>query len=145
MEFVLIPAGEFEMGSPSDEEGRDSDEGPVHRVTIENASYMGRYEGTQKQWRDIMGDNPSYSKGDDNLPVENVSWSGVQDFIKKLNEKEGTDKYLLPSEAEWEYACQAGTTTRYSFGDSESELGDYAWYDDNSGYKTHPVGKKKPN
>jgi hypothetical protein len=99
MEFVLIPAGEFEMGSPSDEEGRDSDEGPVHHVNIEKAFYMGRYEVTQKQWCAIMGDNPSYFKGD-NLPVETVSWGDVQEYIKKLNEKVGTDKYRLPSEAE---------------------------------------------
>jgi formylglycine-generating enzyme required for sulfatase activity len=117
MEFVLIPAGKFEMGSPSDEEGRYSDEGPVHPVNIEKAFYMGRYEVTQKQWRAIMGDNPSGFKGYD-LPVETVSWDDVQEFIKKLNEKEGTDKYRLPSEAEWEYACRAGTTTRYSFGGS---------------------------
>jgi formylglycine-generating enzyme required for sulfatase activity len=144
MEFVPIPAGEFEMGSPSDEQGRWSDEGPVHHVNIENAFHMGRYEVTQKQWREIMGDNPSHFKGDD-LPVERVSWNDVQEFIRKLNEKEGTNKYRLPSEAEWEYACRAGTTTRYSFGDFESKLGDYAWYGDNSGDKTHPVGQKKPN
>ncbi|RCV64719.1 Formylglycine-generating enzyme, required for sulfatase activity, contains SUMF1/FGE domain [Methanophagales archaeon] len=144
MEFVPIAAGEFEMGSPSDEEGRYSDEGPVHHVNIEKAFYMGRYEVTQKQWRAIMGDNPSYFKGDD-LPIETVSWDDVHEFIKKLNEKEGTGKYRLPSEAEWEYACRAGTSTRYSFGDSESKLGDYAWYGDNSGAKTHPVGQKKPN
>ncbi|NIA12025.1 MAG: SUMF1/EgtB/PvdO family nonheme iron enzyme [Nitrospiraceae bacterium] len=144
MEFVLIPAGEFDMGSPSDEKDRYSDEGPVHRVTIKNAFYMGRYEVTQKEWREVMGNNPSYFKGDD-LPVEKVSWNDVQEFIRKLNEKEGTDKYRLPSEAEWEYACRAGTTTRYSFGDDESKLGDYAWYYDNSGDKTHPVGQKKPN
>jgi formylglycine-generating enzyme required for sulfatase activity/Tol biopolymer transport system component len=143
MEFVPIPPGEFEMGSP-DEEGRDTDEVPVHHVAIKKAFYMGRYEVTQNQWREIMGDNPSSFTGDD-LPVETVSWDGVQEFIKKLNEKEGTDKYRLPSEAEWEYACRAGTTTRYSFGDSESELGGYAWYDKNSDGKTHPVGQKKPN
>jgi formylglycine-generating enzyme required for sulfatase activity len=168
MEFVLIPAGEFEMGSPSDEEGRYSDEGPVHHVNIENPFYMGKYEVTQQQWRAIMGNNPSWFTGDDNLPVEQVSWDDVQEFIKKLNEKEGTTKYRLPSEAEWEYACRAGTTTRYSFGDSKSELGDYAWYAENSGSrspkkgdffvydeddwienrwkgKTHSVGQKRPN
>jgi formylglycine-generating enzyme required for sulfatase activity len=144
MEFVTLLAGEFKMGSPSDEEGRYSDEGPVHHVNIGNAFYMGKYEVTQKQWREIMGDNPSHFKGDD-LPVDKVSWNEVQEFIKKLNEKEGTDKYRLPSEAEWEYACRAGTTTRYSFGDDESELDDYAWYSENSDGKTHPVGQKKPN
>ena len=155
MEFVLIPAGELDMVSPFD------------HVTISNAFYMGKYEVTQKQWREIMGSNPSYSKGDD-LPVENVSWNDVQEFIRKLNEKEGTDKYRLPSEAEWEYACRAGTTTLYCFGDSESKLGEYAWYAENSGSrppkkddylgynmddwmnnkwngKIHSVGQKKPN
>ena len=144
MEFVPIPAGEFEMGSPSDEERRRSEEGPVHHVNIEKAFYMDRHEVTQKQWREIMGDNPSWLTGDD-LPVEQVSWDDVQEFIKKLNEKEGTDKYRLPSEAEWEYAARAGTTTRYSFGDDKSKLGDYAWYIENSDGKTHPVGQKKPN
>jgi len=132
------------MGSTSDEEGRSSTEGPVHHVNIGYAFYMGRYEVTQKQWRETMGDNPSHFKGDD-LPVEGVTWDDVQEFIKKLNEEEGTNKYRLPSEAEWEYACRAGTTTRYSFGDSESKLGDYAWYTENSDKKTHPVGQKKPN
>jgi formylglycine-generating enzyme required for sulfatase activity len=145
MEFVPIAAGEFEMGSPLDEAGRWIDEGPVHHVNIENAFYMGRYEVTQQQWHEIMDDNPSGFTGDDDLPVERVSWDNVQEFIEKLNEREGTDKYRLPSEAEWEYACRAGTTTRYSFGDSESELGDYAWYNYNSESKTHPVGQKKPN
>ncbi|MBU4492329.1 MAG: formylglycine-generating enzyme family protein, partial [Euryarchaeota archaeon] len=101
MECVLIPAGEFNMGSPAGEEDGDSDEGPVHSVKISNAFYMGKYEVTQKQWREIMGNNPSYFKGD-NMPVEQGSWDDVQEFIKKLNEKEGTNKYRLPSEAEWE-------------------------------------------
>jgi formylglycine-generating enzyme required for sulfatase activity len=144
MEFVSIPAGEFNMGSPSNEKGRIVNEGPVHHVKISNSFYLGKYEVTQKQWRDIMGNSPSYFKGD-NLPVEQVSWNDTQDFIKKLNEKEGVNKYRLPTEAEWEYAARAGTETRYFFGDDESKLGDYAWYDANSGSKTHEVGKKKPN
>lgn len=144
MEFEQIPAGEFDMGSPSNETGRNKDEGPVHHVKISNAFYLGKYEVTQKQWRDVMGTSPSNFKGD-NLPVEQVSWDHVQDFIKKLNEKEGGGKYRLPTEAEWEYAARAGTTMRFSFGDNDSMLGDYAWYDANSGNKTHDVGQKKPN
>ncbi|WP_406670714.1 formylglycine-generating enzyme family protein [Methanolobus sp. ZRKC4] len=144
MEFVLIPAGEFEMGSPLYEEDRYDNEGPVHEVTIGQAYYFGKYEVTQEQWGEVMGDNPSYFDGDSN-PVEKVSWNDVQEFVKKLNNMEGTNKYRLPSEAEWEYACRAGTTMRYSFGDSVSDLGEYAWYKNNSGSKTHPVGQKKPN
>lgn len=144
IEFILIPAGEFDMGSPPYERDRVPMEGPVHRVKIPRAFYMGKYEVTQKQWYDIMGNNPSRFKGDD-LPVEMVSWYDIQEFIQRLNEKEGTDKYRLPSEAEWEYAARAGTTTMYSFGDNPSELGDYGWYGKNSNYTTHPVGQKKPN
>jgi formylglycine-generating enzyme required for sulfatase activity len=144
IEFVLIPSGEFDMGSPASEVGRYDNEGPVHQVKLANAFYMGKYEVTQKQWREIMGNDPSYYKGD-NLPVEQVSWNDVQDFIKKLNEKEGGGKYRLPSEAEWEYAARAGTTTRYSFGDDESKLGDYEWYYAQGEGKTHDVGQKKPN
>jgi len=144
MEFMKIPAGEFMMGSPSGEEGRyDDDEGPVHKVTIEESYYLGTYEVTQKQWREVMGNDPSNFKGDD-LPVEKVSWNDVQEFIEKLNEMEGTNKYRLPSEAEWEYACRAGTTTRYYFGGDDSKLKAYAWYSSNSD-ETHPVGQKKPN
>ena len=141
MKFTLIHAGEFYMGSEAND-----DEKPVHKVKINNPFYLGTYPVTQREWKAVMGDNknPSHFKGDD-LPVELVSWVEVQKFIKKLNEKEGTDKYRLPSEAEWEYACRAGTTTRYSFGDSESELDDYAWYDENSDDEMHPVGQKKPN
>ncbi|MEQ9730187.1 MAG: SUMF1/EgtB/PvdO family nonheme iron enzyme [Candidatus Methanoperedens sp.] len=144
MEFVLIPAGEFDMGSPESEKDRDGNEGPVHHVKISKAFYMGKYEVTQKQWREVMGNDPSNFKGD-NLPVESVSWNDVQEFIKKLNEKEGTNRYRLPSEAEWEYAGRAGTTTRYSFGDDESKLGEYAWYAMNSGSRTHEVGQRKSN
>ncbi len=144
MEFVLIPAGKFIMGSPSDEQGRWDAEGPVHKVTIKNPFSMSKYPVTQKQWIAVMDYNPSQFK-DEERPVENVSWNDVQDFIKKLNEKDSTGKYRLPSEAEWECACRAGATTRYYFGDNESELGDYVWYNENSGSETHPVGLKKPN
>jgi formylglycine-generating enzyme required for sulfatase activity len=143
MEFVLIPAGEFDIGSKNETERWDV-ENPVHRVNISKAFYMGKYEVTQKQWRDVMGNNPSSFEGD-NLPVETVSWNEVQEFIKKLNEKEGSNKYRLPTEAEWEYAARAGTTTPHFFGNNESKLGDYAWYDSNSYRVTHDVGQKKPN
>jgi len=144
MELVLIPAGKFKMGSPSGEVGRYRNEIPMHYVTIEKAYYLGKYEVTQKQWSEVMGDNPSNFNGDD-LPVEGVSWYDVQDFVNKLNEREGTDKYRLPSESEWEYAIRAGTNTQYSFGDNASDLEDYAWYSYNSGKKTNPVGQKQPN
>jgi len=91
-----------------------------------------------------MGNNPSYFKGD-NFPVEKVSWDDVQAFIKKLNEKEGKNKFRLPTEAQWEYACRAGSNIRFSFGSSESDLKRYAWYDSNSGRRSHPVAQKKPN
>ncbi|MDQ1252616.1 MAG: hypothetical protein QG646_1738 [Euryarchaeota archaeon] len=144
MKFVLIPAGKFTMGSPLEEQGRYDDEGPAHQVTIKNSFYMGKYPVTQKEWKEVMENNPSNFKGT-YRPVECVSWEDVQEFVKKLNEKESTDKYRLPSEAEWEYSCRAGTQTRYSFGDDKSKLNEYAWYGNNSGSETHPVGYKKPN
>ncbi|MBE9517687.1 MAG: SUMF1/EgtB/PvdO family nonheme iron enzyme [Bacteroidetes bacterium] len=160
IKFIPIPAGEFMMGSPPDEKDRlDYEfnsqsfgiggiifeiEGPIHPVTITKPFYLGIHPVTQKEWKQIMGKNPSGFKGD-NLPVEKVSWEDVQKFINKLNEKESTGRYRLPSEAEWEYAARAGTTTRYSFGDDESELEDHAWYLENSENKTHPVSQKKPN
>ena len=140
MKFALIPAGEFMMGS--DEYGNEQ---PVHKVKINKSFYLGIYPVTQREWKAVMGENPSRFKGDDYLPVEQVSWKDVRDFIKKLNLKEGANKYRLPSEAEWEYACRAGTTTRYYFGADEGKLGEYAWHNGNSGSKPHPVGQKKPN
>jgi len=139
VKFVLIPAGEFMMGSKEYYE-----EKPVHRVKISKPFYLGIYPVTQREWKEVMGSNPSYFKGD-NLPVDNVSWHDIQEFIKNLNQKEGANKYRLPTEAEWEYAARAGTKTRYSFGDDESKLGDYAWYDSNSVGKIHEAGLKKPN
>jgi len=139
MKFALIPEGKFVMGSEEFEWSK-----PVHNVKIQTPFYLGMYPVTQQEWKAIMGNNPSKFNGND-LPVESVSWNDVQDFIKKLNEKEGTNKYRLPTEAEWEYAARAGTTTRYSFGDDDSELGEYAWFNKNSDDKTHPVGEKKAN
>jgi formylglycine-generating enzyme required for sulfatase activity len=145
MTFVLIPAGAFQMGSPVGEADRIDDE-RRHRVTISQAFYLQTTEVTQGQWQKVMGDNPSsfYACGKD-CPVENVSWSDAQAFIKTLNKLEQTDKYRLPTEAEWEYACRAGNPGRFCFGDDEAELAAYAWFLDNSGKKTHPVGRKKPN
>jgi formylglycine-generating enzyme required for sulfatase activity len=144
MTFALIPAGKFQMGSEGP--NADEDENPVHPVRISQAFYLGTTEVTQEHWKAIMGkdNNPSDFKGDD-LPVETVSWNDTQKFVRQLNAKEGGGKYRLPTEAEWAYAARAGTTTAYSFGDDASELGKYAWYDGNSGGKTHPVGQLKAN
>jgi formylglycine-generating enzyme required for sulfatase activity len=140
MKLAWIPPGTFQMGS--NDSDRD-DEKPIHTVKITKGFYMGVYEVTQEQYQKVMGTNPSYFKGS-NLPVEFVTWNDVVEFCKNLSQKEGKT-YRLPTEAEWEYACRAGTTTKFSFGDDESQLGDYAWYDENSGDKTHSVGEKKPN
>ncbi|MEW6238077.1 MAG: formylglycine-generating enzyme family protein [Candidatus Omnitrophota bacterium] len=143
----LIPAGTFMMGSPESEAGRSSNEGPQHQVTITNPFYMGKYEVTQTQWQAVMGSNPSYNPiEDNNLPVERVSWNDCQTFIQKLNAL-GQGTFRLPTEAEWEYACRGGTTTRFYWGDdtSYSQIGNYAWYNGNSGGETHGVGAKLPN
>ena len=115
-------------------------------MRITKPFYLGKYLVTQEQWEAVMGNNPSNFKGPKN-PVEEVSWDDCQQFLDKLNDKIGPAEASsqLPSEAQWEYACRAGSTTRYCFGDDESGLGEYAWYDGNSGGKTHPVGEKKPN
>ena len=116
MTFVRIPAGTFTMGSPADEPGRDNDE-TQHQVTISRPFSLQTTEVTQGQWKTVMGGNPSYFKDcGDPCPVEQVSWNDVQEFIRKLNEREGTNKYRLPTEAEWEYAARAGTTTPFHTG-----------------------------
>ena len=156
MKFVLIPAGNFTMGSQLSPEqvarrfGGEAeffeDEHPPHPVEITKPFYLQTTEVSQGQWEKVMGNNPSRFKdcGDD-CPVEQVSWDDAQEFISKLNQLEGTNKYRLPTEAEWEYACKAKTETAYSFGDESDKLGEYAWFTDNSGGQTHPGGKKKPN
>jgi formylglycine-generating enzyme required for sulfatase activity len=139
MQFMLIPPCE-----PRTDQNEYTDEGAACEIAVSKPFYLGKYPVTQMEWKEVMGSDPSCFEGDDR-PVECVSWKDVLDFIRKLNENEGTGKYRLPTEDEWEYACRAGTTTRYSFGDADSELGEYAWYYRNSGHGTHPVGQKKPN
>ena len=147
LEMVLIPAGTFTMGSPSGEVGRDDREDPQHEVTITGAFYFGKYEVTQAQWESVMGSNPSYFSGKPNNPVEQVSWDDCESFIENLNGM-GLGKFRLPTEAEWEYACRAGTTTRFYWGDdqSETQIGNYAWYtENNSLFGTKEVDLKEPN
>jgi len=171
MEFVLVPAGSFIMGTPppvcncpQDDPftGKDeykecmnactssvnSDETPAHDVNITKAFYIGKYEVTQDQWYKVMGNNPSYLKreklGRDprNHPVESVTWYDAQAFVKKLNELEGGNKYRLPTEAEWEYAALGGENFKYAGSD---DANDVAWSENNANKVTHPVGLKKPN
>ena len=143
IEFIQIPAGEFIMGSGPGEAGRFTEEGPVHKVKISKPFYIGVCEVTQKQYTTVMGINPSKFAGSNN-PVEAVNWNDAMKFCRKTSTI--TKKIItLPTEAQWEYACRAGTVTAYCFGDDSSLLGDYAWYNDNSGFETHPVGRKRPN
>ncbi|MDM8535878.1 formylglycine-generating enzyme family protein [Desulfobacterales bacterium HSG17] len=116
LEFAHIPAGEFMMGSPESEPGRYKGEEKLHKVKLTKGFYMQKTEVTQAQWKAVMGSNPSNFKDCDNCPVENVSWEDVQEFIKQLNQREGAEKYSLPTEAQWEYACRAGSRTPYSWG-----------------------------
>src|SRR5262249_38027127 len=141
MELILIPAGEFRMGA----EDGDADEKPAHLVRISRPFYLGKYPVTQAQWEAVMGTNPSHFTGDPSLPVEDVSWNDVQEFLRRLSEKEGGKPYRLPTEAEWEDAARAGAATAYCFGDESSQLREYAWYAKNSGGRTHPVVQLKPN
>ncbi len=139
MELVLIRPGSLDMGSGKGE----ANEEPVHRVTLKKPFYMGKYEVIQEQWQAIMGANPSIFN-DPKKPVEMVTWHACQDFVRKLSEKTNRE-FSLPSEAEWEYACRAGSITEYCFGDNPAGLSEYAWHDPNSDSGTHPVGQKKPN
>ncbi len=178
LEMVLIPKGSFLMGSTDEEvarlikeSGNDwcNCEKPQHRVEITQEFYIGKYQVTQGQWQAVMGNNPSHFKNGDDYPVEQVSWDDCHEFLDKLNQKVGK-LYRLPSEAEWEYACRAGNTSRYHFGNDVSQLTRYCWCANNSGdenldsgeiwrtdqdnyrerilknnCRTHTVGKKRPN
>ena len=149
MAFVWIEPGVFQMGS----DDGDSDERPVHEVELSRGFWLGKYEVTQGEWESVMGETPwsvsNYVRSNSSHPAAYISWHDVQEFIEKLNNAAGSSVYRLPSEAEWEYACRAGTQTRWSFGDDEGQLTHYAWYDDNAwdvGKEyAQPVGTKRPN
>jgi formylglycine-generating enzyme required for sulfatase activity len=148
MKFALIQPGEFLMGSPNTAPRAQGLEKPQYRVRITKPFYFGVYEVTQAQYEQVVGINPSVFKGE-SRPVESVSLDDAEWFCQRLErlpeERSAGRIYRLPWEAEWEYACRAGTTSEYSFGDSEGDLGNYAWYDENSNRVTHPVGQKRPN
>ncbi len=139
-----IPPGEFMMGSPEVEAGRYVDEGPLHPVRISRGFWLFDTPCTQELWEVVMGQNPSKFRSP-TRPVEQVDWQDCQAFGERLNGLVEGLKLSLPAEAQWEYACRAGNTTRYPFGDEETQLGDHAWFLDNSEGETHAVGQKLPN
>ena len=143
-EMVYVEGGTFRMGA-TEEQGEDAadDEKPVHRVTL--SSYLiGKHEVTQALWKEVMGKNPSHNKLGGDYPVEYVSWNDCQEFVKKLNARTGM-KFRMPTEAEWEYAARGGNRSKgYKYAGSDN-LDEVGWYDENSGFHTHPVGGKKPN
>ena len=147
----FLPAGTFTMG----DDLSDAFQRPEHRVTLSRPFYLGVHEVTHAQWKRVMAELPSDREADDH-PVESVSWQDVITFCEKLSalpeERKAGRVYRLPTEAEWEYACRAGTTTKFSFGDHQADLGEYGWFDKNASIghnsvrpATHPVGLKKPN
>lgn len=142
MKLAYIPPGEFTMGSPKTEPGRVANE-TQRNVKFEKGFRIGVTEVTQRQWRLIMETNPSFFKGDD-LPVERITWQEAVEYCERLSEKE-KKRYRLPTEAEWEYACRAGTTTAYHNGENKAALGAAGWYLGNSDNQSQPVGRKKPN
>ena len=157
LEMVKIKAGSFTMGSPEGELGRFSNE-KQHRVTLTKDYWLGKYEVTQEQWKAVMGNNPSYFQKGGNYPVEQVTWEDAKRFCDKLNERYAGKlprgyRFDLPTEAQWEYACRAGTTTALNSGKNLSDeeyncenLNEVAWYDyKNKENSTHAVGGKRPN
>ena len=152
MEMARIEPGTFLMGAPESDFRAKEWERPQHKVTISEGFYLGKYEVTQGQWEAVMDTQPWIKKTRQTgrrYPAVWVSWDDVQAFVQKLNEMAGSDLYRLPTEAEWEYACRAGTTTSWSFGDDWKQLGAYAWYKGNTVLRkeehAHEVGTKQPN
>ncbi len=152
--MVFIPPGTFRMGSPTNEVDHRVDEGPQTEVTISRGFWMGKYEVMQGEYLAVMGTNPSYSIGDPNRPVETVTWFDATNYCGQVTQRDraagriaADSVYRLPTEAEWEYACRAWTSTRFNYGDDPgyTNLTDYAWYYDNTGGTAHPVGEKLPN
>ena len=152
-EWVRVEPGSFVMGSPETEAGRDTDESPQHDVTITAGFDLGKYTVTRGQWEEVMGTSPWEGRisgpSSPTLPAVFISWDDVQELISRLNAADGGWRYRLPTEAEWEYACRAGTTTMWSFGEDRHALGDYAWYVDSEAdavdQTPREVGTKLPN
>ena len=143
IEMEYVKSGCYQMGDIFDDPEGGAEEKPVHEVCVDDF-YIGTYEVTQRQWKEVMGSNPSTdSICGDNCPVDNVSWNDAQDFISRLNSTSGGSRYRLPTEAEWEYAARSGgKNERYSGG---NDVNSVAWYNENAGRKDHPVGAKAPN
>ena len=149
LKFCTIPAGSFVMGSPENEQDREVGEGPQRRVTISKPFLLGMFEITHDQWKAVTGKIRNYAGFDGsnfNAPMQTTSWNECKDFVDKINEL-GIGKFRFPTEAEWEYACRGGTTTRFYWGEDPDLTGidEYAWYDENSDGEAHEAGEKKPN
>lgn len=144
LEMVYVKAGTFVMGASEEDGEAGSAEKPAHEVTLTKDYYISRYEVTQGLWKAVMGKNPSLFMHGDDYPVEQVSWTDAQEFCRKLSRMTGR-KYVLPTEAQWEFAARGGVKSKGFKYSGSNVLDEVAWYLDNSKYETHPVGQKQPN